>query len=303
VSELRDAALDYIARGWYVFSLCPRAKVPFPGDHECDAPLHQHGHLDATNDPDIVRRLWAVHRDANIGIRTGIESGLLVVDRDDYHGGFVTWEALEAKYAAFPDSLRVRTGSGSLHLYLRHPGGRRISGGGAGRLGAGIDVKADGGYVAGPPSIHPNGNPYVWIDEDDSQLEDAPPWLLSLLGSYEPQRVDVSGVQVLELPEKHALIALGDLMDEALSRITAGASRHVTLQALFQQCRDNHLPVHVARSAIPDLLKHCAAVPAPRHVGEHELEAMLRWAYLRLPRTPQPVVRKALRVLAAGGQL
>lgn len=303
MSAFLKAALAYIARGWHVFPLCPRAKVPFPGDHECGAPLHQHGHLDATNDPDVVRCWWTVHPDANIGIRAGIESGVGVVDRDDYRGGFVTWEALEAKYAAFPYSLRARTGSGSLHLYLRHPGGRRISGGGAGRLGPGIDVKFDGGYVVGAGSIHPNGNPYTWIDEEDSQLEDAPPWLLSLLGSYEPQNAEMTGVQVLELPEKHARIALGDLMDEALSRIAAGASRHVTIQALFQQCRDNHLPVHVARSAIPDLLKHCTAVSAPRHVGEHELEAMLRWAYLRLPRTPQPVVRKALRVLKAGGQL
>ena len=62
-----------------------------------------------------------------------------------------------------PPTRCVRTGSGGWHLYYRHPGGQ---------LGAklrgytGIDVKADGGYVVAPPSVHPGtGQHYRQVGE------------------------------------------------------------------------------------------------------------------------------------------
>jgi hypothetical protein len=77
-------------------------------------------------------------------------SGLCVVDIDPRDGG-----ALDP--ATMTPTACVVTGGG-LHLYYHHPGGRTV-----GKLGPGVDIKADGGYVAAPPSIHPDTDqPYRW---------------------------------------------------------------------------------------------------------------------------------------------
>jgi hypothetical protein len=60
-----------------------------------------------------------------------------------------------------PRTLWVRTGSGGVHLYYRHLDREIPSRPMPSR--AGIDVKADGGYVVLPPSIHHRTHqPYRW---------------------------------------------------------------------------------------------------------------------------------------------
>ncbi|BCJ75195.1 hypothetical protein CS0771_47390 [Catellatospora sp. IY07-71] len=70
------------------------------------------------------------------------------------HGGTTSLDALIAR-GLTPPTRYVRTGSGGLHLYYRHPGGISVPCDQGMRLGPGIDVKADGGYVVAPPSRHP----------------------------------------------------------------------------------------------------------------------------------------------------
>jgi hypothetical protein len=89
----------------------------------------------------------------NIGLRTGQASGLVVIDVDQ--GGDITSLDL-------PGTVAVRTGRGGMHLYYRH---REKLGNSSGRLGPHIDVKADGGQVVYPGSIHPQtGRRYEWIE-------------------------------------------------------------------------------------------------------------------------------------------
>ena len=72
---LLQAALAYAQRGWYVFPVAPRSKVP----------LVKRWPEVATTDADIIAGWWARWPDANIGIATGA-SDLLVIDVDDEHG-------------------------------------------------------------------------------------------------------------------------------------------------------------------------------------------------------------------------
>jgi len=95
---------------------------------------------------------WAAR--GNVGLRTGQISGIVAIDVDP--GAAV--ERLD-----LPVTVTVRTGRpGACHLYFRHQG---PLGNSTGRLGPHIDVKADGGQVVFPGSVHPEtGAPYTWAE-------------------------------------------------------------------------------------------------------------------------------------------
>jgi putative DNA primase/helicase len=116
---------------------------------------------------------------SGVGIVTGPVSGVLVLDVDGPDG-----EA-ELQKHKHPVTPMVRTASGGLHLYFRHPD-RHVKTGI--RVAPGLDVKASGGYVVAPPSVGPNGRAYEWIvSPEEAELADPPPWLLQLLGRERPK--------------------------------------------------------------------------------------------------------------------
>jgi hypothetical protein len=90
--RLRLARL-YVKRGWPVFPVhapihgrcsCHRQACPNIGKH----PWTEHGHRDATTDEAQLKVWWEEECSwANVGIRTGRESGLVVLDIDPRHGG------------------------------------------------------------------------------------------------------------------------------------------------------------------------------------------------------------------------
>jgi putative DNA primase/helicase len=108
-----------------------------------------------------------------VGIVTGPVSDILVLDVDGHEG-----HAELEKYGHEPTPM-VRTPSGGLHLYFRHPGFEVRTGI---KVAPGLDVKAAGGYVVAPPTLGANGKPYEWIvSPDDSDFAEPPTWLLQLL--------------------------------------------------------------------------------------------------------------------------
>lgn len=113
---------------------------------------------------------------ANIGIRTGAASDLVVLDVDG-DAGRLSLRGLVAHHAPF-EATWARTGSGGWHAYFAHPGGTVPNT--AGRLGEGLDVRADGGYVVAPPSRHSSGRRYRWIDATDDRPPALPRWLVEL---------------------------------------------------------------------------------------------------------------------------
>ena len=97
---------------------------------------------------DEVRDWFTTWPDANIGIVTGAVSNLVVFDLDSEHA---------VQYAddrgGFPDTPKVKTGKG-YHIYSQHPG-FEIKNSVNKRLD--LDIRADGGYVVAPPSVHGSG--------------------------------------------------------------------------------------------------------------------------------------------------
>ncbi|MEV6375808.1 bifunctional DNA primase/polymerase [Micromonospora musae] len=189
MSDLLTAALTYAGHGWPVFML-GRSKRPVANcrdcreagrDHDpaaCDC-LTCHGFYAATTDPERVAAIVAAVPRGQLALRTGATAGVVVVDIDPAHDGAATLARLITA-GLTPPTARVRTGSGGLHLYYRHPGRPVLcSQGKPGQgLGPGIDVKADGGYVVLPPSVHPRtGRPYRWIP--GQPMKEMPPALLT----------------------------------------------------------------------------------------------------------------------------
>lgn len=147
-------------------------------------PRTAHGLKDASNEQGEILRWWTTWPSANVGVRTGPESGIVVVDIDPRHGGLETWEALEEQhgYDASLGNVVAVTGSGGVHIYYRHPGSHIKSR--SGGLGPGVDVKADGGYVVAPPSVHRLGTPYYWAaghDPWEREIAELPDWLIQLM--------------------------------------------------------------------------------------------------------------------------
>ena len=75
-----------------------------------------------------------------------------------------------------PATVEVITARGR-HIYFKCP--QEPVRNSAGRIGAHIDVRGDGGYVLCPPSIHPSGRHYCWSVDSADRIADAPGWLLA----------------------------------------------------------------------------------------------------------------------------
>ncbi len=202
-------ALAYAKRGIPVFRLRPGTKEPFHGSR---------GFYDATTDEEQVRELWRKSPDANVAYPTGKASGLLVLDEDPRHGGTASLEALEAEHGKLPATTKVRTPSDGRHLYFKYPAGEKI-GNSAGKLGAGLDVRGEGGYVVAPGSSTPQGR-YEWIDT--SPPADAPEWLLEALrGPHSASTAGVRTTPTAPMPAAGETIPEGSRND-AMYRVACG---------------------------------------------------------------------------------
>lgn len=173
-SMMLASALYYARRGWAVFPLRPRSKVP----------CTQHGVHDATTDADQIRVWWQQRwPNANIGLACGPASGVDVLDVDGEEGEQSLYE-LEVVYGVLPGlTLESRTARGR-HLFFVHDERARNS---ASRLGRRLDTRSDGGYVVAPPSIHPSGEVYRWTEgrgpRDLDEPAAWPSWAIELLGA------------------------------------------------------------------------------------------------------------------------
>ena len=159
MNELLNSAKKYANMGLAVFPLKVKDKVPATSN----------GFKDATTDIRIIEKWWHDNPNYNIGIATGkMSGGLVAIDmdidkeegKDGYHA-FQTW--CSDNYLILPDSWLSITGRGGYHLFYRSifPVPSKI-----GWLDD-VDIRADGGYVVAPPSIHPNGKRYEWEQDPD----------------------------------------------------------------------------------------------------------------------------------------
>ena len=147
-------AKRYIARGWWVLPLIPGTKQPL-------SRLVPNGVHNASNDLATITRWWTAEPNAGIGVAVK-PSGLVAIDIDPRNGGFETMERLEAQHGPLASDVLAYTGGGGEHRVFSSQLVDNLPG----KLGQGVDVKADG-YICVEPSIHPSGKAYAWEASSD----------------------------------------------------------------------------------------------------------------------------------------
>jgi bifunctional DNA primase/polymerase-like protein/primase-like protein len=159
-------------KGLAIFPCLPRDKRP----------ATPHGLKDATTDLIEIENWWHQNPNYNIAIATGAASGVFVIDLDGADAE-AELRKLEAQHhGKLPATVESITGRGR-HLFFKCP--EKQVRNSAGKIAIGIDVRANGGYVIVPPSIHPSGKRYCWSVDSAGTFAAAPEWLLSIVAEPE----------------------------------------------------------------------------------------------------------------------
>ena len=157
----------------------------------------------ATSDPTTIRQWFeGQFKDCGLGIATGEfrDRYLIVIDIDDRQqfSGSETLADLEELHGKLPDTVEVITGSGGRHIYFLTD--EPIRNEASGTLGIGIDIRGIGGQVLAPPTKHPNGKTYEWVEGKsiaERKPADMPLWMVLLLKAKTPTELSPK-----PLPEK-----------------------------------------------------------------------------------------------------
>lgn len=251
-------------------------------------PLTPNGFKAATRFPRIIERWWSDWPDAAVGLPTGEKTGFFALDIDNKPGGAngFDWLAeMEAEHGPLPDTARVTSPNGGLHIYFKYVVGTRNRG----ALGAGVDIRSEGGYVLAAGSTMANGRSYKW-ETDTREIADAPAWLLDLLlpksapahtqyslsaatnNAYVDAAVDRELADLAGAPMGTRNNALNDAAFSIGTIVGAGALSEAEARALLQD---------VARGWGRDWSRCCktienglkAGIQNPRHIPEPDFPA------------------------------
>jgi hypothetical protein len=145
------------ARGFSVIALDHPA-APIAGDPKQagKVPVEAWKRYQREKPSDQRLRAWFSDGPRNIGIVTGAISNIVVIDCDA--PAAERW----AEAHLPPTPMMTRTGKGGTHRFYKHPG-IKVRNKARVRTGDGrlqLDVRADGGYVVAPGSVHASGAIY-----------------------------------------------------------------------------------------------------------------------------------------------
>jgi hypothetical protein len=174
-APMLDHALDYARRGVPVFP-CKPDKTPHTFN----------GVKDASTSAIKIRQWWGQAPHAMIGMAMGKAAGIWALDPDAPKGdgpdGRANWRRLVAENGGCPHTHTNNTPGGGQHLLFKWDESRPMTNRTGNLKGLGIDVRGEGGYIIGPPSVNADGRPYQ-IDEalDFWNFAPAPAWLYDLI--------------------------------------------------------------------------------------------------------------------------
>lgn len=144
-----EQAAEYVDSGWSVLPVRPEEKRPF---------MTNWLQYTKTRAPKAMVESWFTNlAGAGVGVVTGKISNMVVLDVE--HDCPFPIEDLLRKY---PTQMIAKSGGGGWHLFYQYPVNQsRVSN--RVRIFEGADLRADGGFIVLPPTMHPSGNRYEWI--------------------------------------------------------------------------------------------------------------------------------------------
>lgn len=188
-----DYALHYLAQG---LTPIPLYGVVAGGVCTCDKSAAcessgKHPRVKRQTAIDATKEKWqrwcAAWPEMNLGILTGTDTGVLVVDIDPRHGGDKSLEKLFSEHGNFPVTLSASTGGGGTHYLFSIPAGITVRNS-ASNLGEGIDIRGNGGLIVVEPSA--TAGSYKWQGQSlptRDQIAPSPGWLLQLINAPTPK--------------------------------------------------------------------------------------------------------------------
>jgi len=228
-----------------------------------------------------VTEWWSRWPQANIALLMGEVSGLVALDFDGPHAAHLAKVFL-------PRTAAVKTGKG-FHAFYRHPGYRVHNGV---RLKededrCGIDVKADGGYVVAPPSVHGSGHVYRWLIHPDEGIADLPAGVAAMLSQHEQRKAE-NGRGAAWVEEALAGVPEGQRNETAAQlsgywlRVTEG-NREATWHAMRLWARfcTPPMPERELRATVESIARREAARRSHeehKDLHRHEVVEGPRWA-------------------------
>ena len=213
---LLEAAKSYAKKGLMVFPCHDvSAGVCSCGNSECKS-TGKHPRVNgwkeqATNNIDMLETWWKLWPNANIGIATGPQSGVWVLDVDVKGGGLDQLDRILQEHGPFAPTPSQKTGSGGLHYFFTYD--ERVNSG-TNKL-PGIDTRAAGGLVIVSPSANAKGS-YDWINDFTTPISAAPEWLIALMRKKEDAKEHVT-----QQPISSSLNFDNDFDQECLSFINS----------------------------------------------------------------------------------
>lgn len=277
MTDMIDAAHDYLKHGWQIVPLygwdgtscgCGNRCIPKSrGKHPSRGNKWQNNPLTSGAD---VQVWYEDHPDDNIGIATGKDSGIWVLDLDGADG-IRTLTELTAEHGPLPLTRIVRTGSGGLHYYWRHPADFEPRGSN-GMIGPGVDVRGWHGQVVAPPSVSARGA-YELLAAHP--VTDAPEWLLNLVREHAETVVAGANIIIKNAERVDVEFLPANILDLAGTLIEEDQGRYKHFHALVAACYEaGYSQGQTVTIAAP----WCAAVG--KFVGRVESEVARSWGKL-----------------------
>lgn len=289
----------------------------FPVKRQGKSPLCPKGFKSATTDKVVLQEWNNKFPNCNVGIPTGSINNIFVVDIDGEQG-IESLNRLELIYGKL-DAPTVTTGKGK-HLYFKMPENTDIKSS-VSKIADHIDIRANGGYVVAPPSIHENGHQYTWENFIPNQgFPEAPSWLISLITNAEKQPLPVSGVleEIASAPEgerndtlyKRSISLIGRAMRKNLNMaeikeniinaaMQSGLSTEEALKTFDNALKfaETHCDNQEENEPDMDILKTKILLPAPK-LNTKIFKGLENWVNQTAESTNAPVDYVAFSLLA-----